>query len=93
MEQKRASKEIGKATEADVTLTVPSGMAREVAERYEKQLADLFLVASVTLRPGEAAAAEVRKSPHRPCERCWRALPDVGEKGLCARCQRAVSEG
>jgi len=93
LEQKRASKEIGKATEADVTLTVPSGMAREVAERYEKQLADLFLVASVTLRPGEAAAAEVRKSPHRPCERCWRALPDVGEKGLCARCQRAVSEG
>jgi len=93
LEQKRASKEIGKATEADVTLTVPSGMAREVAERYEKQLADLFLVASVTLRAGKNAAAEVRKSPHRPCERCWRALPDVGEKGLCARCQRAVSEG
>src|SRR3989454_2618725 len=88
LEQKRASKEIGKATEADVTLTVPPGMAREVAERYEKQLADLFLVASVTLRPGESVAAEVRKSPHRPCERCWRALPDVGEKGLCARCQR-----
>jgi isoleucyl-tRNA synthetase len=93
LEQKRAAKEIGKATEADVTLTVPPGMAREVAERYEKELADLFLVASVTLRPGEGAAAEVRKSPHKPCERCWRALPDVGEKGLCARCQRAVSEG
>ncbi|HYY52225.1 MAG TPA: isoleucine--tRNA ligase, partial [Myxococcales bacterium] len=93
LEQKRAAKEIGKATEAEVTLTVPPGMAREVAERYEKQLADLFLVASVTLRPGKVAAAEVRKSPHRPCERCWRALPEVGEKGLCARCQRAVSEG
>src|SRR5919204_4412322 len=84
LEQKRAAKEIGKATEADVTLTVPPGMAREVAERYEKQLADLFLVASVTLRPGEVAAAEVRKSPHVPCERCWRALPDVSG-GLCAR--------
>jgi isoleucyl-tRNA synthetase len=93
LEQKRAAKEIGKATEADVTLTVPPGMAREVAERYEKQLADLFLCASVTLRAGETAAAEVRKSPHRPCERCWRALPDVGDKGLCARCQRAASEG
>jgi hypothetical protein len=68
-------------------------MAREVAERYEKQLADLFLCASVTLRAGEAAGAEVRKSPHRPCERCWRALPDVGDNGLCARCQRATSEG
>ncbi|HET7785994.1 MAG TPA: isoleucine--tRNA ligase [Myxococcales bacterium] len=93
LEQKRAAKEIGKATEADVTLTVPPGMAREVAERYEKQLADLFLCASVTLRGGEAAAAEVRKSPHRPCERCWRALPDVGDNGLCSRCQRATSEG
>jgi isoleucyl-tRNA synthetase len=93
LEQKRAAKVIGKASEADVVLMVPPGMAREVAERYEKDLADLFLVASVALRPGETAAAEVRKSPHRPCERCWRALPDVGEKGLCARCQRAVSEG
>jgi len=93
LEQKRAAKEIGKASEADVILTVPPGMAREVAERYEKELADLFLVASVKLEPGEAASAAVRKSPHRPCERCWRALPDVGDKGLCARCQRAVSEG
>ncbi|HZX92896.1 MAG TPA: isoleucine--tRNA ligase [Myxococcales bacterium] len=93
LEQKRAAKEIGKATEADVTLTVPSGMAREVAERYEKQLGDLFLCASVSLRAGDTAAAEVRKSPHRPCDRCWRALPDVGDEGLCARCRRAVSEG
>jgi hypothetical protein len=68
-------------------------MAREVAERYEKDLADLFLVASVQIRAGKEASAEVRKSPHRACERCWRALPDVGANGLCARCQRAVSEG
>ena len=49
---------VGKATEADVTLFVPPGVAREVAERYEKELADLFLTASVTLTPGEKAAAE-----------------------------------
>ena len=91
LEQKRVAKELGKATEADVTLRVPPGMAREVAERYEKELADLFLCASVTLQPGESAAAEVRKSPHPSCERCWRALPDVSG-GLCARCRRAVSE-
>ncbi|MFN2546208.1 MAG: isoleucine--tRNA ligase [Myxococcales bacterium] len=91
LEQKRVVKEIGKATEADVTLHVPPGLAREVAERYEKQLADLFLCASVALRPGEAAAAEVRRSPHTPCERCWRALPDV-VGGLCARCRKAVEE-
>jgi len=91
LEQKRVAKEIGKATEADVTLRVPPGLAREVAERYESQLADLFLCASVTLEPGEIASADVRKSPHPPCERCWRALPDVSG-GLCARCRKAVQE-
>ena len=92
LEQKRVAKEIGKATEADVVLRVPAGLAREVAERYEKELADLFLCATVSLQPGEVAAAEVRKSPHRSCERCWRALPDVDVSGLCARCRRAVEE-
>jgi len=94
LEEKRVAKEIGKATEADVTLTVPPGLAGEVAERYENGLADLFLCASVTLRPGEQAAAEVRKSGNASCVRCWRALPEVAasEEKLCARCRRAVSE-
>ena len=94
LEQKRVAKEIGKATEAEVTLRVPPGMAREVAQRYEKELADLFLCASVILQPGEEAAAEVRRSPHPPCARCWRALPEVAasDEKLCARCRRAVNE-
>ena len=94
LEQKRVAKEIGKASEAEVVLTVPPGLAREVAERYEGQLADLFLCASVTLRAGDAVAAEVRKSAHLPCVRCWRALPEVAasKDKLCARCQRAVNE-
>ena len=95
LEQKRAAKELGKASEADVLLRVGPGMAREVAERYEKDLADLFLCASVTLVPAAESAAEVRKSPHEACVRCWRALPEVAAspQKLCARCTRAVSEG
>jgi isoleucyl-tRNA synthetase len=94
LEAKRVAKEIGKATEADVILTVPPGLARETAERYETGLADLFLCASVALRPGEQVAAEVRKSANASCVRCWRALPEVAasEPKLCARCRRAVSE-
>jgi hypothetical protein len=103
LEQKRVAKEIGKATEADVTLFVPPGMAQEVAQRYESDLADLFLCASVTLRAGEAAptlprerlaTAQVQKSPHASCVRCWRALPEVAAspEKLCARCRRAVKE-
>src|SRR5205807_596552 len=37
LEEKRVAKELGRATEADVVLRVPPGLAREVAERYEKQ--------------------------------------------------------
>ena len=94
LEQKRVTKEIGKASEAEVVLTVPEGLAREVAQRYQSELADLFLCASVTLRAGDAAAAEVHKSAHLPCVRCWRALPEVAASAekLCARCRRAVKE-
>ena len=74
---------------------VEEGMPFEVAERYEQSLADLFLCATVSLRPAASGQgrAEVRKSPHPPCERCWRALAEVrAGGGLCARCKRAVSE-
>ncbi|HEY2029794.1 MAG TPA: isoleucine--tRNA ligase [Myxococcales bacterium] len=94
LEQKRVAKEIGKASEAEVTLAVPEGPARMVARRYEGELADLFLCASVKLVDGETAQAEVRKSAHTPCERCWRSLPEVAAspRKICARCERAVSE-
>jgi isoleucyl-tRNA synthetase len=95
LEQKRVAKEIGKASEADVILKVPEGVVREVAQRYQASLADLFLCASVTLvEAATEASAEVSKSPHTACVRCWRALPEVeaSSRKICARCERAVSE-
>ncbi len=94
LEAKRVAKEIGKATEADVVLRVPREPAvlREVAQKYEAQLGDLFLCATVRIEAGEALSAEVRRSPHPSCERCWRALAEVsGSPALCRRCKRATS--
>ncbi len=96
LEQKRVAKELGKATEADVILRLPGDATpalREVVEKYEHQLADLFLCASVTVAEGVKLAAEVQKSPNVPCERCWRALPEVAAspQKLCARCIKAVA--
>jgi hypothetical protein len=94
LEAKRVAKEIGKATEADVVLRVPRQppVLREVAQKYEAQLADLFLCATVRIEPGETLSAEVRRSPHAGCERCWRALAEVsGSPALCLRCKRAVA--
>jgi len=63
-----------------------------VAEKYEAQLADLFLCATVRIEAGEALSAEVERSPHPSCERCWRALAEVsGTPRLCRRCKRAVA--
>jgi isoleucyl-tRNA synthetase len=93
LEQKRVAKELGKATEADVVLRIPSEPAilREVAQRYEAQLAELFLCATVKVEPGETLSADVAKSPYPACERCWRALEEVsGTPALCRRCARAV---
>ena len=65
---------------------------REVAEKYEAQLADLFLCATVRIEGGETLSAEVKRSPHAACERCWRALAEVsGSPALCRRCKRAVA--
>ncbi len=94
LEAKRVAKEIGKATEADVVLRLPADPAvlREVAEKYEAQLADLFLCATVRVEAGDALSAAVARSPHRSCERCWRALEEVsGQPALCRRCRRAVA--
>ena len=96
LEQKRVAKELGKASEADVILMLPGDATpalREVVEKYEHQLADLFLCASVTVAEGVKLAAEVRKSANFPCDRCWRALPEVAAspQKLCARCTKAVA--
>ena len=95
LEHKRVAKELGKATEAEVVLRVPAGPALDVAQRYEKDLADLFLCASVHLAAGEVLSAAVVKSQHPSCVRCFRALAEVAQDQdkLCARCRRAVSEG
>jgi isoleucyl-tRNA synthetase len=94
LEAKRVAKEIGKATEADVLLRVPRDPAvlREIAEKYEANLAEIFLVATVRIEPGDTLGAEVTRSPHPSCERCWRALAEVsGTPALCHRCRRAVA--
>jgi len=106
LEKQRVAKAFGKSTEAVVTLRVVQGPGGEEIRILEQmgaaRLAELFLVASVTLEAGrqeeEGWRVEVsaRKSPTPGCERCWRAVADVGRDArhqtLCARCVRAVTE-
>ncbi|HCG99833.1 MAG TPA: isoleucine--tRNA ligase, partial [Actinobacteria bacterium] len=91
LEEARNAKLIGNSLEARVELYV-DGATKELLERYESQLAQMFIVASIDVHSLEAAPADAFKSdviealaikvlPARgsKCERCWRYEDTVGD--------------
>ena len=110
LEKGRMAKAFGKASEADVKLRLEHPPQAEdlliLKQLGEARLADLFLVGSVSLeevpvaasRGGEERRSKIEvtaaKSANKACERCWRALAEVGgipaTPTLCQRCSRAV---
>jgi isoleucyl-tRNA synthetase len=105
IEELRGRKEIGHSLEAEVTLYA-DGELRELLDAKLDQLAPLFVVSGVELRPlkeagadnftGELVRVKVRKSKASKCERCWRYLPSVGRDeahpDLCDRCVSVVGK-
>ena len=60
LEQKRVAKEIGKATEAEVVLTVPPGMARETWDDKVLEIErHLLALEGASPAPGDEAPREV----------------------------------
>jgi isoleucyl-tRNA synthetase len=96
IEPLRASKVMNETKEAEVTVTAPAA-ALERLGPYAPGLADLLMVASVTLLEGavpEGAsyAVAVTRTAHPKCERCWNHRADVAaEGGLCGRCTAVVA--
>ena len=91
LEEARNAKLIGNSLEARVELYV-DGATKELLERYESQLAQMFIVSSIDVHSLEAAPADAFKSdviealaikvlPARgsKCERCWRYEDTVGD--------------
>jgi isoleucyl-tRNA synthetase len=96
LETARAAKQIGQSLEADVTLygDIP---------KTDVDLARLFIVSHVDVKPADAAAGEVHESngfllswsPARgkKCGRCWTYREEVLNDGdLCDRCQGVVDQ-
>jgi len=78
----RREKKVGSSLEVEVKLP-KANILRETG-----QLAELFIVASVTA--GESPS--VTRTTHHKCGRCWRHLPEVTEDGaLCSRCDNVVN--
>ncbi|MGD8860766.1 MAG: class I tRNA ligase family protein, partial [Myxococcales bacterium] len=94
LEPKVKAKELGHRREVAVALELPDALRGQLG-RVAPDLAEVFGVASVQLRSGDAVRAEVGKTSDARCDRCWRHRPDVGSIAetpeLCGRCASVLS--
>ncbi|MCU0641104.1 MAG: isoleucine--tRNA ligase [Candidatus Margulisbacteria bacterium] len=92
IEELRATKAIGSATAAQVTIAA-KGQELEMLRSVEKLLPLIFIVAKVVLTEGESAI-QVVAAPGQKCERCWIVKEDIGRNQahptLCGRCGSVV---
>src|SRR4051812_32889273 len=92
IEKARQEKLIGNALEAAVVLGSDSDVTKQVGR---EELEELFILSDLTVAPSQNAGAEVKKTPHQKCARCWRHRPSVGNitahPDLCDRCAEVVS--
>lgn len=97
LEEARENKSIRNSLEAGVILQVPSTQ-KKLLEKYQKQLASLFIVSQVFLQPhpGEELEVEVKKASGEKCWRCWNFSPYVGKSStyphFCPRCEEVVKD-
>ena len=97
IEPLRKDKQIGSSLQARVVLT-GGGAEMELLKAHADELAMLFIVSDVELRPAGDAAVQItiEKAAGVKCERCWRYVPtvsaDPGRTGICDRCQGAMAE-
>ncbi len=102
LEPKRASKEIGKSTDAKITLTC-DGELYDRLKAVENELAPVFIVSEAEVVKGDSGefAGETEGlfvtavlAQGEKCERCWLHDHTVGQNAehptLCARCASVV---
>lgn len=95
LELARQKKEIGAGLEAKVTLSANGSLA-PLLERYQRDLADLFIVSQVNLRQdGDGLTVTVQRADGQKCERCWKYTTDVGSRpevhaSICGECAGEV---
>jgi isoleucyl-tRNA synthetase len=105
IERLRAQKVLGNSLQARVKLFAEDESLRSLLERYEQDLAMIFIVSEAHLLSTagegmhtavEIPALKIRVSacPYRRCERCWNYRPCVGSDRkhptLCERCIKIV---
>jgi isoleucyl-tRNA synthetase len=95
LEEARQAKKMGSSVEAAVTVSGPESVLAPLTALGERELADLFIVSRVRLKPGGAAlAVVVDNASGTKCGRCWLYRDEVGQHPqhptLCTRCVEAL---
>jgi isoleucyl-tRNA synthetase len=89
LEELRRNKHIGSFLEARVNIT--TAHADRIAALAGLDMAELLLVAEVSITHGDSETLTVGKTDLAKCARCWRHLPDVDAgTQLCGRCEAVV---
>ena len=95
LETARGEKVIGKSQEAAVALMVPVSAIAALEARGVEALAELFIVASVSVHAGEEFRAEISVAGGEKCPRCWN-IRELGSDSthpeVCARCAAVLGE-
>jgi len=75
----------------DATLTVHAAADRPLLEKYQSELADLFIVSGVEITSGEGTVT-VTAHPGPRCERCWKHFATLAAEpsDVCERCAEAL---
>ncbi len=93
MEDARDQGVIKKSQEADIAIMAPAQVADVLARYPEDMLAELLIVASVSISEGEELSVNTTHTDMPKCERCWNHRELSGEAGyedICTRCARVV---
>ncbi len=104
LEEARSKKEIGNSLEAAVVIEAPPKLY-DFLQEYLQELADIFIVSRVELKPGntsgdfarerlvEDITVTIARVDGQKCQRCWKYYPDNGQAGsedTCPRCRQAL---
>ncbi len=85
LEEARNDKIVGKSQEASVTLTAPADVAAVLKARGLDALADMFIVASLSVVEGPELQVTVVPASGEKCPRCWNHR-ELTDSGVCVRC-------
>ncbi|MDO4997290.1 MAG: isoleucine--tRNA ligase [Neisseria sp.] len=89
IEPLRADKSVGSSLQAEVAITAPADLV-DYLNALGDELRFALLVSKVSVKVGDALAAEVKVSAGEKCERCWHYTADVGSVAehatICHRC-------